>query len=95
MFNKLFKIFKSKSKPKAVRFGELTITFEFDGASNKICHYSVIFFEHEDGEREYKVKGSHMQWFYRTPHFTQCETWKYTGLFPEWSKDPLAEKLSR
>ena len=90
----MFKV-KPKPKPKTVRFGELSVTFHFNDSSDLVAQYSVIFFEQEDGEREYTVKGSHTMWFDRTTYFAQCETWKYTGLFPEWAKDPLAEKLSR
>lgn len=97
MFNNFFKIFKPKSKPIAVRFGELSATFTFnsDTSDNLIAQYSVIFFEYEDGKREYTVKGSYVQYFNKTTYFLHCETWKYTGLFPEWAKDPLAEKLCR
>ena len=81
---------------RVVRFGKITVTFTTGLRKEEmIGQYSIIFHENNNGKREYTVKGSLCQHFEKTPYFTHCETWKYTGLFPEWAKDPLAEKLMR
>jgi len=89
----MFDFFKRR-KMRVVRYGEITALF---GAryGKMTGQYSIIFFENDNGKREYTVKGSLSSYFDKTPEFSHCETWKYTGLFPDWAKDPLAEKLSR
>ncbi len=85
----LIKFFK-KRKFRVVRFAEIEVNWSIAGK----LPYSIIFFENDNGKRKYKVSGpDYSKDFQRTSYYAPCETWKYTGLFPEWSKDPLAEKL--
>ena len=79
---------------RVVRYGEITAIFD-SRHGEMTGQYSIIFFENDNGKREYTVKGSLTCYFDKTPHFAHCETWVHTGLFPEWAKDALAEKLSR
>ncbi|KKM69587.1 hypothetical protein LCGC14_1449370 [marine sediment metagenome] len=76
---------------KAVRYGELRINWTAGPSSV----FSVIFYEDDNGKREYRVNGRDTKLFDKTDEYAQCETWKHTGLFPDWAKDPIAEKLSR
>lgn len=87
----LIKFFK-KRKFRAVGFAEIQITWTIAGK----IPYSIIFFENDNCKRKYRVSGAnHSRDFHRSSYYPPCETWKHTGLFPEWAKDPLAEKLSR
>ena len=86
----MFRDFFKKRKMRVVKFAELQVNWR---GSHRF--YSIIFFENDNGKREYTVKGSLTIFFDETPQFSQCETWVHTGLFPEWAKDPVAEKLSR
>ena len=87
----MFNFFKRR-KMRVVRYGEFAAVF---GARYGAMtgQYSIIFYENDYGKREYTVKGSLSCYFDKTPQFSQCETWKHTGLWPDWAKDPLAEKL--
>ena len=76
---------------RAVRFGEPVVQWTNGNATV----YSIIFFENDNGKRKYTVKGNNLGLFNKTMQFAQCETWEHTGLFPDWAKDPVAEKLSR
>lgn len=87
----MFKDFFKRRKMRAVRFGAPIVKWTNDS----VTVYSVIFFENDNGKRKYTVKGTRLGLFEKTLQFTDCETWKYTGLFPDWAKDPVAEKLSR
>jgi len=87
MFNDFFK----RRKMRAVRFGEPIVQWTNGNATV----YSVIFFENDNSKRDYTVKGNRCDQFKKSMQFAHCETWKHTGLFPEWAKDPVAEKLSR
>lgn len=71
---------------RVVRYGEPVIDWSV---------FSIMFYENDNGKRRYTVKSAYTYRFKRTSQFAQCETWLHTGLFPEWAKDPLAEKLSR
>ena len=90
----MFRDFFKRRKMRVVRYGEITAIFGARGGE-MTGQYSIIFFENDNGKREYTVKGSLSCYFDKTPQFSHCETWKHTGLFPEWAKDPLAEKLMR
>lgn len=87
----VFKDFFKRRKYRAVRFGEPVVEW----TNGAITPYSVIFFENDNGKRKYTVKGTRCDSFKKTLQFTHCETWVHTGLFPDWAKDPVAEKLSR
>lgn len=88
----MFVNFFKKRKYRAVRFGEVKITW-LDG---NFTVFSIIFFENDNGERKWTSSGGRAnQNFNVTSYYAACETWKHTGLFPDWSKDPLAEKLCR
>ncbi len=92
----MFKDFFKRRKMRVVRYGEITAVFSTSHSIGEMTgQYSIIFFENDNGKREYIVKGSLSCYFDKTPYFTHCETWKHTGLLPEWAKDPVAEKLSR
>ena len=82
----MFTDFFKRRKMRVARYGELV--------ANRTV-FSVVFFENDNGRRRYTVSSAYTYRFKRTIQFIQCETWKHTGLFPEWAKDPLAEKLSR
>ena len=84
--------FLKRCKFRAVRFAELRIRWMSDSCDTTL---SVIFYENGNGRRKYIVSGHNQKHFCRTEYYAPCETWLHTGLFPEWSKDPLAEKLSR
>ena len=87
-----FKKYFERRKFRVVRFGEVEVKWKND----TFTVYSVIFSENDNDERKWSVTGGTKQKvFYNTSFFAQCETWKHTGLFPDWAKDPLAEKLSR
>ena len=93
-FRKYFEKRKALVKQRefrTVRFAELPIDWT-DGRHSVL---SIIFYENDNGERKYIVSGLHSSHFPNTTFYAPCQTWKHTGLFPEWSKDPLAEKLSR
>ena len=76
----------------AVRFGEVHV----DWVDGTFTVFSIIFFENGNDERKWSASGGkRYQQFENTSYYAACQTWKYTGLFPEWAKDPLAEKLSR
>ena len=77
---------------RVVRYGEFAAIFGASGGDMR-SQYSIMFYENDNGKREYTVKGSLTCFFDKTPQFSQCETWKHTGLWPDWAKDPLAEKL--
>lgn len=87
----MFKDFFKRRRMRAVRFGEPIVHW----TNGSITPYSIIFFENDNGKRRYTVKGARCDSFEKTQEFTECETWKYTGLFPFWAKDPVAEKLSQ
>lgn len=76
---------------RAIAFGDLEIAWVNGGHS----FFSVVFFENDNSERKYIVKGENLHSFPNTSHFSKCEIWKHTGLLPEWAKDPMAEKLIR
>ncbi len=86
----LIKFFK-KRKFRVVRFAEIVVTWSIAGK----IPYSIIFFENDNGKRKYTVSGKDEDNFSNTFEYMHCETWLHTGLWPDWSKDPLAEKLSR
>ena len=84
--------FLKRRKYRAVRFGECEVHYK-DGS---FTLFSVIFYENDNGNRKFVISGEKKQYtFNNTNFYAPCVTWKATGLFPEWSKDPLAEKLSR
>ena len=83
--------FLKRRKFRTVRFAELTIDWK-DGAQSTL---SILFNENDNGERKYEVKGRRSKYFKNISQYAACEIWAATGLFPEWAKDPLAEKLSR
>lgn len=88
----MFKDFFKKRKMRVIAFGEPVIKW-IDGRSTL---YSIIFYENDNGKRKYTVKDqNYIGSFSSTRHSIHCETWKRTGLLPEWAKDPIAEKLSR
>lgn len=87
----MFEDFFKRRKMRAVRFGEPVVQWTNGSATV----YSIIFFENDNGKRKYTVKGDRLGLFEKSMQFAHCETWKHTGLFPEWAKDPVAEKLSR
>ena len=88
----MFKSFFKNRKFRAIAFAELEVSWT-DDTSNI---FSVIFFENGNDKRKWIVSGGReSQNFYNTSYHAPCETWKHTGLLPEWAKDPLAEKLMR
>ena len=88
----MFKDFFKKRKYRATQFGEVNI----DWTDGSFTVFSVIFFENDNGKRKWTVSGgSYGETFSNTSYYAACEIWKHTGLFPEWAKDPVAEKLSR
>lgn len=87
----MFKDFFKRRKMRPVRFGEPIVQWTNGCATI----YSVIFFENDNGKRDYTVKGNLCDQFKKCMPFAQCETWKHTGLWPDWAKDPVAEKLSQ
>ena len=92
----MFMNFFKRRKMRVIRYAEMTVVFSTSHSNGGMTgQYSIIFFENDNGKREYTVKGSLSCYFDRTPYFSQCETWVHTGLLPEWAKDPLAEKLMR
>jgi len=90
----MFKDFFNKRKMRVIAFGEPTIDWV---DLNRSTSYSVVFYENDNGKREYTVKSqNHIgNEFSSTKFGIHCETWKHTGLLPKWAKDPIAEKLSR
>lgn len=80
---------------RVVRFGEFATIFSTSSSGELRGQYSIIFYENGNDKRKYTVKGSLTEFFNKTPQFAQCETWVHTGLFPEWAKDAMAEKLVR
>ena len=87
----MFKDFFKRRKMRVIAFGEPKVKWN-DGDSHL---YSIIFYENDNGERKYTVKGRNLVSFRRSWCYIPCETWKSTGLLPNWAKDPVAEKLSR
>ena len=88
MFGDFFK----RRKMRVVGFGEPTIKWR----SGHQTLYSIVFYENDNGKRKYTVRAqNHIGDFNVTHQSIHCETWKRTGLLPEWAKDPLAEKLTR
>jgi len=87
MFGGFFK----RRKYRPVRFGEIDISCSSGYDSNVL----VLFFENDNGKRKYTVKRCYTCHFKSTKYYVSCEIWKNTGLYPEWAKDPVAEKLSR
>ena len=89
----MFGQFFEKRKYRAIAFGEVQVIWR----DESFTIFSVIFFENDNGKRKWTVSGSrmHRARFYKTSHYAPCETWKHTGLFPTWAKDPVAEKLCR
>ncbi len=88
MFGNYFK----NRKWRAIAFGEVNV----DWQGGNFTVFSVIFFENDNDDRKWKVSGgTDTQCFHNTSHYAPCETWKHTGLLPEWAKDPMAEKLMR
>ncbi len=88
----MFRNFFKRRKFRAVRFGEVEVKW-MDGS---FTVFSVIFLENDNDKRKWTVSGGgNYQSFITTSYYASCETWKHTGLFPEWSKDPMAEKLCR
>lgn len=88
----MFKKFFKRRKMRAIAFGEVHVSWT-DGT---FTVFSVIFFENDNDKRKWTVSGgSGDQNFYNTSYYAPCQTWKHTGLFPEWAKDPMAEKLMR
>ena len=80
-----------KKEMRVIAFGELGIQWT-EGPESI---FSIIFYENDDHEREYKVTGRDIRLFDKIREYAQCETWEHTGLLPDWAKDPVAEKLSR
>lgn len=88
----MFKHFFKRRKMRATAFGEPTIKW----VSGHSTLYSVVFYENDNGKRKYTVEcQNYIGNFSSTLQHIHCETWKRTGLLPDWAKDPLAEKLSR
>ncbi len=74
MFLNILRFF-DRRKMRTVRYGELTVTFDVSDGSDFTAQYSIIFYANENGTREYLVNGSHLEYFNKTPYFSQCETW--------------------
>lgn len=93
MFKRFFKKEEKKVKKemRVIAYGELNIKW----TKGPDSIYSVIFYDNDDNERQYKVAGRDTELFDKIREYAHCETWKHTGLLPEWAKDPVAEKLSR
>jgi len=88
----MFKDFFKNRKMRVIGFGEPTVKW-IDGNQTL---YSIVFYENDNGKRKYTVQSqNYIGAFSTTRQGIHCETWKRTGLLPTWSKDPLAEKLSR
>jgi len=87
----MFKNFFKRRKMRTIAFGEPKVEWD-DG---EIHLYSIVFFENDNGKRKYIVKGRNLSSFHVTDPYIACETWKHSGLLPEWAKDPMAEKLMR
>ena len=88
----MFKDFFKNRKMRVIAFGETRVSWKDGG----FTVFSVIFFENDNGKRKWTVEGAKSgQRFHNTSYYAPCQTWKHTGLLPEWAKDPLAEKLSR
>jgi len=88
----MFKDFFKRRKMRAIAFGEIRVTW----ADGTFTVFSIIFFQNDNGKRKWTAEGAKKrQKFYNTQYYAPCQTWKHTGLLPEWAKDPLAEKLSR
>ncbi|KKM69584.1 hypothetical protein LCGC14_1449340 [marine sediment metagenome] len=88
MFGNFFK----RRKYRVIAFGEVKVNW-VGGNSTVFC---IIFFENDNGKRKWTSSGGgRSEYFSNTSYQAACEIWKHTGLFPEWAKDPVAEKLSR
>ena len=87
----MFRDFFKKRKMRVIAFGEPKITWS-DGDSNT---FSIVFYQNDNGKREYTIKGRNSSHFRGCRYYVPCETWKSTGLLPSWAKDPVAEKLTR
>jgi len=86
------KILANQRKFRVVRFGEVNVHWK----NGTFTVFSVIFFENDNGQRKWTVSGGdYHKDFKETSYYAPCQTWFHTGLWPEWSKDPVAEKLSR
>ena len=96
MFNLFKNLFKNdekeiKKEMRVIAYGELSIKWTKGPESI----FSIIFYENDNHEREYKITGRDIQMFDKVREYAECETWQHTGLLPTWAKDPVAEKLSR
>ncbi len=88
----MFKQFFKRRKYRAIAFAEVQANWK--GGTSTL--YSVVFFENDNGDRKWIESGGQAnESFMVTTYYAPCETWRHTGLLPEWAKDPLAEKLSR
>lgn len=87
----MFDFFK-KRKYHVIAFGEIHVRW-MDATFTVFC---VMFFENNNGKRKWTVSGGDgREHFSSTQYKAACEIWRHTGLLPEWTKDPIAEKLSR
>ena len=89
----MFKDFFKNRKFRAIAFSEQN----FGWTDGTFTTFSIVFFENNNGNRKWTVTGSNAEQngFRKSPQYASCETWRHTGLLPEWAKDPLAEKLMR
>jgi len=88
VFNDFFK----RRKYCAIAFGEIEVHW----TNSTFTVFSIIFFENDNNKRKWTVSGGGSgRNFHNTQYYAPCQTWKHTGLLPEWAKDPLAEKLMR
>ena len=90
MIKSLIEFFKEREY-RTVRFGELDLIAN----GREEFRILVLFQENNKGNRRYIVKGKYISSFCQLDAYLECETWKETDLFPEWAKDPVAEKLGR
>lgn len=91
MLIELLKFF-AKRKYEVVRFGEVRVEWKDSG----FTVFSVIFLENGYGKRKWTASGGkNNENFNNTSYYAPCETWVHTGLFPDWAKDAMAEKLMR
>lgn len=87
-----FKKYFERKKFRVIAFSEPVTEWK----DNSFSQFSIVFYENDIGERKWEVSGGDvLRVFENTTEYIKCETWRRTGLLPDWVKDPMVEKLSR